>query len=1166
MFQLGIRLSASGADDVAREAKAASDGVDRLGKSSKGASDAGSSMASVFKGALAAIGAAVSVREFGQWMQSAIDAGDEMKAFSQKTGVAVKEVAGLQLAFKQGGVDGDALTSAIGKLSKNMVEGNDAFDKMGIKTRNADGSLRSVKDVLYDVADSVREVKDDQDDLADSSADLADKQDRLANGAQKSALMQELFGKSGAALIPVLADGSEGLLKMAEMADKLGLSMSADAADAADGFNDTVELLGLSLQGVARQTMSQLLPTLNSLTGAFLDTLTEGDTLRKISDSLAAAMKLLFSSGVVVVEVFNTIGKTIGAAGAQIVAVMSGDFKGAAQIGQDYAKDVKSSWSSTATTLSKVWSDSGDKTVQALGKVVKSQRELGVQTAAEAQNQLKAAEAARKHSEELDKLAASTRAESAGLSGDFFVKWAQLNELRTTGRISVAELEAAQAKLLAQQPYQIEAAKQLADSQKRGMELLGAVTAAELKEADTVAALVEKQREHNASIGLTKEQLERLEVAKVADALATAEQRLQDALKVDTDAAVLDAITQQVEGLRTLKKLKEEGVITQATVDSAKAASEAWAKTSEDIGRGVTDSLFRAFEKGQGGLSTFIDGVKNTLKATVFKVFMQPVQAGIGSMLGMASGGASAGTGTGGMGSLMGSLNSLGSLLGNVNSSIGSFLSPAAGGLGSLMQSAGDWMTGGLGNLSTGPLADVGGWLSGTGNSLTSSAGGSMLADGMGYAGALVNLAQGKYGAAAGSAIGTYFGGPIGAAIGNALGSLADKLFAGNAGTPHMGAMYVSDSSGGYVPADRAVGNMAWGDSVHKNHSQGVEDSLKVLTGGSASVLNNLAAAFGGARDFKVGGYWAADGKDASQGDTRIWRGSQVISPSSSAHYYFAKDGETGLKEYTANMAREVRNAMGQIDLPSWAKDQLDALGTGATLDQLAQAVSAISTTQQALKGLGDFFTPLGGVFGRIAGLSADATMQLAGFAGGIDQLIGKTKSFVDNYYSADEKNAIAAGSIQRALKEAGITADLGSKDDLRALMDRADVSTEAGLKQVAALLDIAGAFAPVGDYLKEQGKTLSQLAAQAPQVALLQTLQTKTEAQVNYQAQAVEGITQLDDTFTQIGAQISAGLAAVQSAVESGLAQVTSATNASRKAWERFDDNDALTVRVVAA
>ena len=263
--------------------------------------------------ALGLIGVSLSATAFAGWIKGGIDAADTAYQLSQKTGIAAEDLGGLQLAFKQAGLGGDAMASSLSKMAKQMVEGNKGFDELGVKTRNADGSMRGIKDVLYDTADAFAGIE---------------------NGATKSALAQQIFGKSGADLLPILNGGSEGLIEMAEMAEKLGLVISTDAAKAADSFNDTVDLLGDGLQGVATQTAAKLLPTLSNLAGVLLDTMTSGDALNKVASALATGLKGLVSAGLVVFEVFSTLGKTIGAAGAQIVAVMQGDFKGAAQIGQ----------------------------------------------------------------------------------------------------------------------------------------------------------------------------------------------------------------------------------------------------------------------------------------------------------------------------------------------------------------------------------------------------------------------------------------------------------------------------------------------------------------------------------------------------------------------------------------------------------------------------------------------------------------------------------------------------------------------------------------------------------------------------------------------------------------------------------------------------------------
>ena len=66
-----------------------------------------------------------------------------------------------------------------------------------------------------------------------------------------------------------------------------------------------------------------------------------------------------------------------------------------------------------------------------------------------------------------------------------------------------------------------------------------------------------------------------------------------------------------------------------------------------------------------------------------------------------------------------------------------------------------------------------------------------------------------------------------------------------------------------------------------------------------------------------------------------------------------------------------------------------------------------------------------------------------------------------------------------------------------------------------AALLDLAGDFAPVGRYLEEQGLTLAELANASPQVAALEELQTPTEVTAEAAVTTADAATELVDETT---------------------------------------------------
>ena len=333
--------------------------------------------------ALGAIGVGLSVNAFAGWIKGAINAADEANKLSQKIGITVKEIGGLQLAFKQGGVDADTMQKALAKLNVGIASGDSAFKALGVSTKNTDGSLRSTSMVLADVADRFAGTQD---------------------GAAKTAMAIDLFGKSGAALIPVLNAGGDSIREFQVLAEKLGLTLSSETAAAAEKFNDTLELIGIGSRGIANQVMAELLPTLQTLAGEFLNLMTQGGNLKGVADVISAGLKGLFSVAAIGVEIFRTLGNTIGATAAGIVAFASGDFKGAVTIIGELGKDIRTNWTGTLESLDRLWNQSGNTAIEAAAKITKGSLQSGkaIEEAAKAASKLaEEQEKARKAADDL---------------------------------------------------------------------------------------------------------------------------------------------------------------------------------------------------------------------------------------------------------------------------------------------------------------------------------------------------------------------------------------------------------------------------------------------------------------------------------------------------------------------------------------------------------------------------------------------------------------------------------------------------------------------------------------------------------------------------------------------------------------------------------------------
>lgn len=297
------------------------------------------------KKALIGLGGVLAVRKFASFIQGAIDSADQMSKLSQRIGVSVKDVAGLELAFRQSGLEAGALQQSMARLSVGIANGNRALSAMGVETRNVDGTLKTTRQVLGDVANEFASYQD---------------------GAAKSALAIELFGRSGADMIPLLNGGAEALDNFDAMAAKLGLTLDETTARQAELFNDTLDLMGQGVQGVGRQIAAQLLPTLTGLAGEFFNTMSEGDRLKNVANFLSAALRGLYIAGISIIEVFSIVGKVLGGVSAAVVSAMSGNFSQARDILRDMTNDIGEGFTQTLHDAQRAWTTTGDAAITSM--------------------------------------------------------------------------------------------------------------------------------------------------------------------------------------------------------------------------------------------------------------------------------------------------------------------------------------------------------------------------------------------------------------------------------------------------------------------------------------------------------------------------------------------------------------------------------------------------------------------------------------------------------------------------------------------------------------------------------------------------------------------------------------------------------------------------------
>jgi hypothetical protein len=247
-------------------AKSSKTDLDNLTESGKKAEGQFGSL----KNAAVAVGAAMTAAAAAgaALVKAQIDSADAASKAASAAGVSVEQYTRLSYALKLGVDGGGDLSQTFLFLNKAIASGSDAFDSIGVSTRNADGSFRSADAVMLDVSDKFRLMED---------------------GATKTAIAVELFGRSGDSMIPVLNGGSQALREAAAEADRLGVTLDKSTAVAAENFNDNLTRLESGALGFGNSLMSSTLPALNSVAEALLDdTSALNDTARAVAAAGAA--------------------------------------------------------------------------------------------------------------------------------------------------------------------------------------------------------------------------------------------------------------------------------------------------------------------------------------------------------------------------------------------------------------------------------------------------------------------------------------------------------------------------------------------------------------------------------------------------------------------------------------------------------------------------------------------------------------------------------------------------------------------------------------------------------------------------------------------------------------------------------------------------------------
>ena len=195
-----------------------------------------------------ALVAAVSVHEIVRGFTDIVDSLDNLDEAAQSLGTTAVALSEFRRSALDSGVSAEKFDAALTKMSVKLTdaaaggqESIETFKALGISLRNSSGQLLTTEELLGKVADKFASYKD---------------------GAEKTALAVQLFGKAGAAMIPFLNQGAEGLRKFSGVTD--------EAVEAGKKLQAQFDIIKANLSALGIEIATSLIPFISKMIEEFI--------------------------------------------------------------------------------------------------------------------------------------------------------------------------------------------------------------------------------------------------------------------------------------------------------------------------------------------------------------------------------------------------------------------------------------------------------------------------------------------------------------------------------------------------------------------------------------------------------------------------------------------------------------------------------------------------------------------------------------------------------------------------------------------------------------------------------------------------------------------------------------------------------------------------------
>lgn len=322
-----------GMDQAARSVE---DGAQRMDGSLKAAGNSMSGVAEMVRSrltmvvgiaaaAFASIGLKSAAEDAAKFTESSMDLGRAM-------GVSASQASVWSAVLDDVGASQGELAAASRGLTMKLRENEEDLNRMGLATRDANGKLRNMNDLMHDAIAVVNSYRE---------------------GTDRNAAAQEVFGRSVSGSSKLLMVTRDAARETEEKMRSLGMVVGQDNVEAWREYDQASDDAALTMKGVQMTIGQALIPVMTEFKASIV----------AIGPQLVAVARVAMETllGVVdlarmVKQAFVSVGSDIGAVAAAAALALRGDFSGAMNVFRERAADAVRE----TQKLKDLWNGTGD--------------------------------------------------------------------------------------------------------------------------------------------------------------------------------------------------------------------------------------------------------------------------------------------------------------------------------------------------------------------------------------------------------------------------------------------------------------------------------------------------------------------------------------------------------------------------------------------------------------------------------------------------------------------------------------------------------------------------------------------------------------------------------------------------------------------------------------